>query len=229
MQGTIAMLMALSGLGCHHKSCAPVVVESCYTSCHSSCYSSCYASPQVVSDVVIPASQCYSSCYATTTYSSCYSSCYNSNSCYSSCYSNGHGHARKGHGLFGGLFHHKRRAAACDTCNLGVVDACYSTPVYGSYTPAYVTSYPSSQGVIYGAPQGTMAPPATAVDTTVPPPAPVPAVAPAPAPAPVEPAPAPKPETVITPPPAPAPAPAVEKPVVPAVPAVPTPAETPKF
>ena len=51
MQGTIAMLMALSGLGCHHKSCAPVVVDSCYTSG----YNSCYAAP-VYTDVVIPAS-----------------------------------------------------------------------------------------------------------------------------------------------------------------------------
>src|SRR4051794_10518458 len=110
MQGTIAMLMALSGLGCHHKSCGPAVVESCY----SGCYSSCYASAPIA-EVVVPS--CYaSSCYASSCYaSSCYAnSCYAS-SCYSSCYSGGH---RK-HGL-GGLFHHKRRAVVAECCNLGV-------------------------------------------------------------------------------------------------------------
>ena len=38
MQGTIVMLMALSGLGCHHKSCAPVMA-ACYDSCYTGgCY-----------------------------------------------------------------------------------------------------------------------------------------------------------------------------------------------
>ena len=38
MQGTIVMMLALSGLGCHHKSCAPVNVSACYSACYSSCY-----------------------------------------------------------------------------------------------------------------------------------------------------------------------------------------------
>src|SRR5271157_4032255 len=35
MQGTIVMLMALSGLGCHHKSCDVAYVPSYYDSCYS--------------------------------------------------------------------------------------------------------------------------------------------------------------------------------------------------
>ena len=115
MQGTIAMLMALSGLGCHHKSSGPVIVDSCYSSCHSTCYSSCYSSMPQATTVVVASSQCYGSGYATVT-PSCYSS-----SCYSACYSSGHsscyngGHLRRG--LFS-CFGHKRRAV--DNCgNLG--------------------------------------------------------------------------------------------------------------
>ena len=38
MQGTVVMLLALSGLGCHHKKCgSPPMLTSCYS---SSCYSS---------------------------------------------------------------------------------------------------------------------------------------------------------------------------------------------
>ncbi len=45
MQATVVMLMALTGLGCHHKKCEPVYETSCYSSCYSSsgCYSSCYS------------------------------------------------------------------------------------------------------------------------------------------------------------------------------------------
>ena len=40
MQGTIAVLMALSGLGCHHKHCAsmPVMAPACYSACYGGCY-----------------------------------------------------------------------------------------------------------------------------------------------------------------------------------------------
>ena len=59
MQGTIVMLMAVSGLGCHHKSCAPVATApSCYSSCYSgsSCYtSSCYSSSPVIAVEQAPA------------------------------------------------------------------------------------------------------------------------------------------------------------------------------
>ncbi|MGZ3472091.1 MAG: hypothetical protein ACXWO1_20595, partial [Isosphaeraceae bacterium] len=60
MQGTIVMLMALSGLGCHHKSCDVAYAPSCYS---GSCYSGCYGG-------------CYSGDYATIVEPSCYSSCY---------------------------------------------------------------------------------------------------------------------------------------------------------
>ena len=38
MQGTIVMLMAMSGLGCHHKHRDVAPVSACYSSCYSSCY-----------------------------------------------------------------------------------------------------------------------------------------------------------------------------------------------
>ena len=40
MQGTIVMLMALSGLGCHHKSCDVAYAPSCYS---GGCYGGCYS------------------------------------------------------------------------------------------------------------------------------------------------------------------------------------------
>jgi len=59
MQGTVVMLMALSGLGCHHKSCVTTVAPACY----SSCYGSCYSSPAVdVVPTTYVAPSCYSSC-----------------------------------------------------------------------------------------------------------------------------------------------------------------------
>jgi hypothetical protein len=226
MQGTIAMLMALSGLGCHHKACAPVYAPSCYA---SSCYSSCYASAPVYAEPVMPMGQCYGgySCYAGGFGygGSCYSSCYGGgyDSCYSSCYSA----PRKKCCLFGGLFggHHKRARVVDACCNLGAYDACYSTPVYGSYTPAFATG----QGMAYGAPQGgyygsgqgamnstTASPPGPGPGYSAPAPPPEPAApmtpkadTPPPAPAPETPAPAPG--TVPTAP-APAPAPAPETP-----------------
>ena len=42
MQGTIVMLMALSGLGCHHKNCAPAYAPACYSAGYSGCYGGCY-------------------------------------------------------------------------------------------------------------------------------------------------------------------------------------------
>ena len=40
MQGTIVMLMALSGLGCHHKSCDVAYAPSYYGT--GACYGGCY-------------------------------------------------------------------------------------------------------------------------------------------------------------------------------------------
>ncbi len=125
MQGTIVMLMALTSLGCKHKSCDVTPVASC----HSSCYSSCNS----VSYTTVVAS-CYSdSCYS----SSCYS-----DSCYSSCHTSKHGHKK----MFGGLFHHKKRAhcapavvASCDVCSPApAVYGCYSSVSYSA--PVYAAA-----------------------------------------------------------------------------------------
>ncbi len=35
MQGTVVMLLALSGLGCHHKKVETTYADSCYSSCYS--------------------------------------------------------------------------------------------------------------------------------------------------------------------------------------------------
>ena len=42
MQGTVVMLMALSGLGCHHKGFSGPV-QTCYSSCYSNVSSGCYS------------------------------------------------------------------------------------------------------------------------------------------------------------------------------------------
>jgi hypothetical protein len=121
MQGTIVMLMAMSGLGCHHKHRDVAPVSACYSSCYSSAYDSgCYSSyAPVATTYVVPS--CYSACYSSG-YSGCYSSCYSGasfascygGSCYGgggSCYGGrGHGHGMKK--MFGGLFGHKKRRHA---------------------------------------------------------------------------------------------------------------------
>ncbi len=73
MQGTIVMMMALSGLGCHHKSCAPMpVATACYASCYSAPYGSCYANTQAF---VAPVVDCMPTAYVAP---SCYGGCYGS-------------------------------------------------------------------------------------------------------------------------------------------------------
>ena len=173
MQGTVVMLLALSGLGCHHKKCEPAYVSSCYSSCYSSGYSSssCYSSGYSgYSSCYSGSSSCYSSsCYSSSCYSSCYSS--DSSSCYSSCYSTPRHH----HGLFG----HKRNrcqaccepapvmavAPSCDACSTGYGSA----PVYGTYTPVY-EGYASGQMGSSQAPmvQGGYQPPVTTPATSAP-------------------------------------------------------------
>ena len=173
MQGTIVMMMALSGLGCHHKSCAPVMASSCYASCYSAPYGSCYASTQAFvaptpavdcCPTAYVAPSCYGGCYgmgyATAAYlpAACYDSAYTGcygGSCYGgSCYGGGCYGGRRHGGLFACLFGgHKRRAAsAC--CSpyqemfptSGCYGGGYSPAVYGSYTPVYG----SGQGMATG-------------------------------------------------------------------------------
>jgi hypothetical protein len=65
MQGTILMLMALSGLGCHHKSCDVACVPSCYGT--GACDGGRYATEY--STMVEPS--CYSGCYTDCNSGSC--------------------------------------------------------------------------------------------------------------------------------------------------------------
>jgi hypothetical protein len=192
MQGTIAVLMALSGLGCHHKSYDVAPVAACYSACYGGCYGGCYALsyaapavatyPTMQGPVLIDG--CYGGCYATAGWApACYAS-----ACYDACYGGCYG-GRKRHGLFACLFggHKHRRAAAwcpppAPACYTSYAHACYGggysagMPVYGDYTPAYVTS-----GPIYGAgqvigttPQATSAGMSGPATGTTPPPPPVP-------------------------------------------------------
>lgn len=147
MQGTIVMLMALTGLGCHHKGGGHhAVAPSCYADagCYGGCYDGTYATGQSVGYTsYAPAcyATAYSACYGQT-YSSCYGAtwdaCYSSAACYGDwggCYGGGHSHK----GLFACL---KRKK--CGACNGGYTgcygnwyDAGYSTPVFGAYMPTY--------------------------------------------------------------------------------------------
>src|SRR5262249_26772519 len=91
MQGTMVMLMALSGLGCHHKACDTAYVSSCYS---GGCYGGCYASGY--STIVEPA--CYSACY-----SGCYSGCYGGYGGYGG-YAGCYGGGCYGGGCYGGIY-----------------------------------------------------------------------------------------------------------------------------
>lgn len=148
MQGTIAMLMVLGGLGCHHRGC-----NDCYATPYAGgCYSACY-------DVgYMPyAPACYAGTYAGCHgggYGGCFSSCYSS-SCFGSCYTGGYGGWAYGHGcygggkhrrgLFGGLFGHKRRG--CGGCNpcvpvySGCHGGCYGGCYGGWYGGGYASNY----------------------------------------------------------------------------------------
>ncbi|HKM55270.1 MAG TPA: hypothetical protein VJY33_17830, partial [Isosphaeraceae bacterium] len=179
MQGTIVMLMALSGLGCHHKSCDVAFAPSYYGS--GGCYGGCYGGDY--STVVEPS--CYSSCYADG-YSGCYSGGYGG--CYSGGYGGGYGYddsgygcggGRRGCGLFRALFScfggwgrgsgcfggHHRRYDSCYAADYG----CYSTgysdyapAVFGSSMPIYETPISSGQAMVapskYGTPASESAP-----------------------------------------------------------------------
>ena len=176
MQGTIVMLMALSGLGCHHRGAAPAYGAGCYSG-NDSCYGGCYSTSLYAS--------CYSGCYASYygAGGSCYGGCYSSSygSCYSSCYGGGCYGGRKHGGLFGGggLFGcHKNRGgcyggvgygsggcygsgwnySGCYAYDMAPAYDCYSgcsPAVFGSYTPVgpvYTTgqTWASSQGMPTG-------------------------------------------------------------------------------
>jgi hypothetical protein len=204
MQGTIAVLMALSGLGCHHKSCDVAV---------PSCYSSCYSAPVVdmgcggcgaYTAPVYPAPAIIDYGWSQVSYAGCGSPC------------GGSPCGGRRHGLFSCLFGGHRRAGCCSPTPICYNN--YAMPmVYGDYTAASVV--PSAQ---YAAPQ-TLAPVGTVE--------PAPAATTTPAPTPAAPVPAPEPGATPPPPPAPAPdvpappaaaAPVPGVPAPPAIPGVPT-------
>lgn len=164
MQGTIAVLVALSGLGCHHKSCDTYCPPACYSShydgCYASacysyamptsqwmgCYSGCYSLTQAAYWDSCYGSACYGSCYGSACYASaCYGGCYGS--CYGGCYG-GHRRMRHHHGLFG------CKRNSCEVCCASGQMMPYGgggwpmgMPVFGTYTPTYYDM---------GTPQGVM-------------------------------------------------------------------------
>src|SRR5262245_55396190 len=129
MQGTIVMLMALSGVGCHHKSCNWAPSAACYGGGYGACYGN--NAPMNDTTYVAPSgySACYSLCYSgsyTMGYGGCYGGggwggCYGGGCYGGGCYGGGgwgcYGGRRcglfGGGGLFGGLFGWKNRGNHC--------------------------------------------------------------------------------------------------------------------
>jgi len=138
MQGTVVMLMALSGLGCHNKCYDVVYAPPAYGCFGGGCYANVYP------NYVAPSS--YSGCY-TGGYSGCYSSCYSGfgggcygggyASCYSSCYGGGY-RSHHGHGcgllakLFGCCGWSKHNSYAYDDFGGGYgYGMPYDAPIFG--------------------------------------------------------------------------------------------------
>ena len=103
MQGTVMMLMALSGLGCHNKGCDVVYAAPTYSGYSSGCYANVYpsfVSPQSDAGCYVGG---YSGCYASVYDGGCFGGgCYGGglSSCYSACYGGRH----HGCGLLAKLF-----------------------------------------------------------------------------------------------------------------------------
>ncbi|HEV3167821.1 MAG TPA: hypothetical protein VGZ22_27705 [Isosphaeraceae bacterium] len=191
MQGTIVMLMALSGLGCHHKNCCGVAVAP---ACYSATYASgCYASAQAIGGGCYGSAQSMGGCYGgpsyggyamPLTYGGCYSDyvdnrnfgcygggCYGGSGYggwYGGCYGGSTGCGHHGGGLFGWC--HRRRS--CNACCGGLGVASTGFPVYGSYTPVYGSGQVSPQTMASPAP---VTQPAAESAPSTPPPAAAPA------------------------------------------------------
>jgi hypothetical protein len=211
MQGTVLMLMALSGLGCHNKSCDVAYAPPTYSCFGGGCYANVYPT-----DYASPG-----------TYSSCYSGCYSG--CYSSCFSGCFGGYGGGHGcgllarLFGGCGWRKHSysyggcygggcyGGGCYGGGMGY-DLPYDPPIFGyalqyNYGTMGTNQYPST-------PPGAMATPVPSEAAPPVPPNPAPTTPTTPgatmpaAPMPETPAPAvtpPPPAPADVPPPAPKP------------------------
>ena len=215
MQGTLVMLVGLSGLGCHNKGCDTAYVLPTYSSGFASaCYAN-WPSPQV-------APSCYSGCY-----SSGYNGCYGGGGyatlsgrgfgswdggSFASCYSGG---------CYTGF--HRRYGGCClsklFSCFHKKHSACYADSyVYEDDSASFVSNYSPP---VFGSALGMSYPPYTTLSptTSVAPSMAVPSevtspVAPTPvSPTPVIPAtPSPTSPTITSPPPIPSPPPAVLKP-----------------
>lgn len=155
MQGTLVMLVALSGLGCHNRGCEIAYAPPTYSSCFGvgyGCYADWYPGPVTPACYAGCYGGCYSGCYGGCFGGGCYAGCYGG--CYGGgCYGNWYGgcYGGKHHGCGGGglfsCFHRKR----CNYCNSGYA---YGGPgLYGSgYSPAI---FGSALGMPYGAITGT--------------------------------------------------------------------------
>jgi hypothetical protein len=177
MQGTVVMLMALSGLGCHNKSCDVVYAPPLYSCFSGGCYANVYPP-----DYVSPS--CYSGCY-----SSCYSGCYSGSygghhgcglfaklfSCFkhSGCYGGGHGCYGSGYGCYGGSYG-----------SYSSYDAPYAPPIFGyalQFNYGGMDSYQAPPGTTSSTPTPSEAVPPVPpnpVPSTPTPSAPVPAATP---------------------------------------------------
>jgi hypothetical protein len=158
MQGMMVMLMAMSGLGCHHGH-SGYAASACYDACYSSAsFSGCYDDY---------AATAYSACYDGGS-AACYGACFDSGpSCYTydSCYAP---EAPTGCCLFRGLKrlfgkHHRSSCydscyGSCYTAGYDAYDSCYSScygqPVFGSYTPVYSGGSYGIGAMSYGSAQG---------------------------------------------------------------------------
>jgi hypothetical protein len=241
MQGTMAMLLTLSGLGCWHKSCDVAYVPSCYSSV--ACYDAAPVANTYIQSAAVVMDGCYGGgcygggcygggCYGGGWTGGCYSACYDWGM--TGCYDYASSCAPRKRGLFSCLFGgHKRRAwapAVYDGCyGGGYYGGCYGGPVFGTYTVPTAYGSPiyggSMQGdVIYGAPMsypaGQYTAPATSGAATT---APATAAPEAPATAPTTTPPPPAPETTL--PPATPPPPATIEPTT-TPPAPPAPGTT---
>ena len=201
MQGTIVMLMALSGLGCHHKSCDVVYVPSYHGT--GACSGTGYAH-----DGWGPSSGGYDGCYAGGAVGRG-SSRFPCHDCLLSglfyCFGGWGGSWKQGHGHFGG------RHRAYDDDDYGgdyysTSYSEYSPAVFGSSIPIYETPMTPGQGAAASSPSyGAPAAPAPGTPATA-----APAAA--------------KPDQTAPAPPPPTPAPGASATPSPPAPALPTPA-----
>ena len=137
MQGTVMMLMALSGLGCHNKGYDVVYAAPTYSGYGSGCYANVYptfVSPQSYAGCYVGG---YSGCYADVYGGGCFGGgCYGGglSSCYSACYGGGH----HGCGLLARLF------------------SCCSFKRHGCYSYGYGDGFGMYEADFYGAPYGDL-------------------------------------------------------------------------